>query len=240
MDIIDLFFPRQVKCIFCGRETKEYGICEDCYDHLPFVEPPYCVKCGGHVIGKGHVCVECKKKETEIDSCYSVLYDIDDVAKKIVSFKQSGAKYLGESFAYLIEDKFKQINERIDMIIPVPISERRLKERGYNQSEILCNELPKDLVKTDVFARIEDTPHQTGLGRSNRLSNLKGAFKVLDKKSIKGNVVLILDDIYTTGSTLNECARTLKSAGAKKVIGLTLARAKPKMEKVLGSLENKS
>ena len=126
------------------------------------------------------------------------------------------------------------------MIIPVPISERRLKERGYNQSEILCNELPKDLVKTEVFARIEDTPHQTGLGRSNRLSNLKGAFKVLDKKSIKGNVVLILDDIYTTGSTLNECARTLKSAGAKKVIGLTLARAKPKMEKVLGSLENKA
>lgn len=234
MFALDLFFPRQVKCIFCGRETKEYGICDSCYENLPFILPPTCHRCGGRMIGKGIVCVECKGRQSTLDRCYSILEYTDEIAKKINTFKQAGVKHIGETFAFLIDEKLQDIEGDIDIIIPVPISESRRKLRGFNQSEILCKEIMESgKVNVSILTRPTDTPHQTGLGRKNRLANLKDAFKVTDKKMIKNKTILLIDDIYTTGSTLNECARTLKDAGASKVIGLTLARAKPKMNKVL-------
>lgn len=239
MDALDLFFPRQVKCIFCKRETRVFGICDECYKALPFIEGLICHRCGGMMIGKGNACVECKNRHSAIDRNYAVL-EYDDIVKaKVISFKQGRVRYIGETFAHLIQEKYEDILDNIDVIIPVPISESRLKSRGYNQSEILCNELiDTGKVNTTILARPEDTPHQTGLGRKHRLENLKGAFKVTDKKVVKGKTILLVDDIYTTGSTLNECASTLKSAGASKVLGLVLARAKPKMEKVLGEEKN--
>lgn len=235
MDILDLFLPKGVKCIFCGRETKEYGICKECYSHLPFVTGITCHKCGATMSGKGYVCVECKNKKTEIDRNYAVLNYDDLVKSKVISFKQGGVKYIGDAFAHLMREKYDVISENIDIIIPVPLSKNRLKSRGFNQSEVLCNELTElNKVRTDILARPEDTPHQTGLDRKNRLSNLKGAFKVNDKKAVRGRSILLVDDIYTTGTTLNECASALKSAGASKVYGLVLARAMPRMDRVLG------
>ena len=240
MDAIDLFFPRQVKCMFCKRETRVYGICDECYKSLPFITGISCHRCGGRMIGKGNVCVECKNRHSALDRNYAVLEYEDVIKGKVNSFKQGGVRYLGETFAYLIQEKYEEIADNIDVIIPVPISDSRRKSRGYNQSEILCNELmDTGKVNVNILTRPEDTPHQTGLGRKNRLENLKDAFKVKDKKSIKRKVVLLVDDIYTTGSTLNECARTLKDAGASKVIGLVLARAKPKIERILGEEKHK-
>lgn len=141
------------------------------------------------------------------------------------SFKEDGKKHIGYAFARLIEEKFEDIQEDVDYILPVPIGADRLKMRGYNQSEILCRELiSTGKVKYDLLLRPKDTLHQTGLDRKHRMTNLKGAFKVADKKLIKGKCILVVDDIYTTGSTLNECALTLKNAGASKVISLTLCR----------------
>ncbi|MGN0961288.1 MAG: ComF family protein [Christensenellales bacterium] len=239
MYAIDLFFPRQVKCIFCGKETKVFGICDDCYKLLPLIKNPTCHKCGGRMMAKGKVCVECKNRTTALDRCYSTLEYTNEIQRKIISFKQNSVKHIGETFSYLISDKFDEIEENIDIIIPVPIGKNRLKIRGFNQSEVLCNELKeKGNIVLNILVRPDDTPHQTGLGRKNRLANLKDAFKVTDKTKVKNKTILLVDDIYTTGSTLNECAKTLKNAGASKVIGLVLARASYKLDRVLDS-ENK-
>jgi ComF family protein len=239
MSIIDLFFPRGVKCVFCGRETEEFGICNNCIDKIEFVEEPCCIRCGGKVKGKTKVCIECKGRDFEFERNYSVLIYDGDVRDKIIAFKQSGHKYIGEAFSWLIERKFKDLGlmDKIDFIIPMPINDRRRKERGFNQSEVLCKELLETgKVDMTILTRIKDTPHQTGLSRENRENNLRGCFKVADKKKIKGKVVLVVDDIYTTGSTFNECARTLKKAGASQVFTMSLARAPIKKDNIIVSL----
>lgn len=222
---LDLIFPSEVKCIFCGGETKDYGICEECYATLPFISGDTCHHCGGRIIGQGNSCIECKNKKFYIDHGYAILDYAGDISQKIASFKEKGSKYIGYAFAHLIEEKYNEMNEDVDIIVPVPIGEKRLKERGYNQSEVLCTELiPSGKVKVDILLRPKDTLHQTGLDRKHRETNLKGAFKISDKKLVKDKCILIVDDIYTTGSTINECAKALKEAGAKRVIGLTLCR----------------
>lgn len=226
MSVLDLFFPTNCKCMFCNCETPEFGICDNCYSMLPIIKGKTCEKCGGENHGRGAVCIECKNREHDFDKNYCVFHYTGDVRDKIVNFKQGGKKYYGYSFSWLIERKYLEIDENIDIIIPVPINETRLKERGFNQSEVLCEELLlTGKVDLNVLARVKDTPHQTGLNRENREKNLKGSFELLDKKKIKDKNILLVDDIYTTGSTLNECARLLKSKGANKVIGLCLARA---------------
>ena len=128
MSVLDLFFPRQVKCIFCSRETSEFGICDECYKTLPFMVKTICHVCGGKLIGKGKVCIECKGRSFEFDRCFAVLSYEGDVQQKIISFKQNGNKYIGETFAWLIERKFNELLLDVDLIIPVPISEQRYKE----------------------------------------------------------------------------------------------------------------
>ena len=130
---------------------------------------------------------------------------------------------------------FENIKVPFDVIIPMPIHENRLKERGFNQSELLLKDIEKNYgrVYKNLLVRTKDTPHQTGLGKANRESNLDHAFKVTDKQKVKGKIILLVDDIYTTGSTLNECAKTLKRAGASKVFALCLARTPINKEKIL-------
>ena len=233
MSIIDLFFPRNVKCIFCRSETKKFGICDNCLSKLEFIKEQVCQKCGVSVNGKTKICIECKGKNFNFDRNYAVLDYDGDVRDKIIGFKQNGNKYIGEAFAWLIEHKYRELNldDKIDIIIPMPINDKRLKERGYNQSEVLSLELESTgKVNTSIIKRIKDTPHQTGLSREHREANLHGCFAVIDKKKIKGKNILIIDDIYTTGSTINECASTLLKAGANTVTSLTLARAEIKKD----------
>jgi len=113
---------------------------------------------------------------------------------------------------------------KFDLVIPIPIHEKRLKLRKFNQSEILASKIK--IADKAIMKRIKDTPHQTGLSRKNRENNLSQAFEILDKRKVKGKVVLLVDDIFTTGATLDECSRCLYHAGAKAVYGLCLARGK--------------
>ena len=235
MSIIDLLFPSQVKCLNCGVEVDKLALCDNCIKYLTFIPAPSCDICGGELSGKGKVCIECKGRDFKFKKNYSIFLYTDMVRNKIIDFKQNGHKAIGEMFAYFIEEKCNEIlsKNNIDIIIPVPISEERFKERRFNQSAVLCSSLPKDKVREGVFIRVKPTPHQTGLNRKNREDNLKSAFGVTDKKLIKGKDILLVDDIYTTGSTLNACACELMSAGAKSVISLTLARVPVKKDRVL-------
>lgn len=236
MSIIDMLFPSQVKCLNCGAETNRLAMCDDCIKYLTIIPSPTCSICGGELSGKGKVCIECKGRDFAFTRNYSIFVYADMVRNKIIDFKQNGHKSIGEMFAYFIEDKINEIcgKYNIDVIIPVPISEERLKERKFNQSEVLCGRLLlTNKVDVNILKRIKPTPHQTGLSRSNREENLKDAFVVVDKKKIKDKTVLLVDDIYTTGSTLNACSKVLRSEGVKQVITLTLARVPIKKDRVV-------
>ncbi|MBE5736254.1 MAG: ComF family protein [Clostridiales bacterium] len=233
MAIIDLFFPSHIKCIFCGEETKAIAICDKCYASLPFITAQKCLKCGGVVKGDGGVCIECKGRDLHYDRCYCLLSYTGIVQSKVITFKQAGYKHIGETFAHIMKLGLKEIEEPIDVIVPVPIHDTRRKERGFNQSEVLCTEIKDVPIDTTLLIRSVNTPHQTGLSRENREKNLIGCFAVPDKKLVTGKSILLVDDIYTTGSTLSECARTLKKAGAKKVYAMCLARAPYKLDNIV-------
>jgi len=224
MKILDVIFPQAIKCFICKREIDDYGVCDYCYPHLPFVGGKLCTKCGGEMTGNGDICEECKNEKFYFTKNYAVFNYIDDIQKVILSFKKDN-KYLGGYFSDIIRNYILKNKIKFDLIIPMPIHENRRKQRGYNQSEILVKSLEKDFaVDKDIVIRIKDTPHQTGLNKENRKINLEHAFQVKDQKKIKDKVILLVDDIYTTGSTLNECSKELLKYGAKEVIGLCVAR----------------
>lgn len=225
MKILEMIFPQTIKCFMCGAELSDHGVCDNCYGKLPWIKGNICERCGGTVFGDGHVCNECAGEKFYFHRNFSIFNYIDDMQLKILSFK-NGKKYLGYYFSEIIREYLKKLNINFDYIIPMPIHENRLKERSFNQSEILVSNLKdENVVEYDVLKRIKDTPHQTGLNKSNRKTNLEDAFKVVNKDKVKDKIILLIDDIYTTGSTLNECAKTLIKSGAKGVYGLCLARA---------------
>lgn len=227
MRLIEALFPQIIKCIFCGEESEQVGVCDECYSTLPFISGKTCMFCGGRLTGDEEVCYDCKSHEILFNQNFCVFEYIDQVKSKILSFKQNGIKNIGYVFADFMLEKFKSLDIDFDLVTPVPIHENRLKERGFNQSEILASGIKSFCGKVDIniFTRIKDTPHQTGLSRENREMNLDGAFVVQKGSKLKDKNILLIDDIYTTGSTLNECAKSLFLAGAKSVYSLCLARA---------------
>ena len=222
---IDLLFPQTIKCFLCGGEIANYGVCDSCYPKLPFITGKTCERCGGVIKGEGIVCNECSGEKFYFHKNYAIFHYADDMQKVILSFK-GGNKYLGGYFSEIVRNYINKLKIHYDVIIPTPIHPNRRKERGFNQSEILLEELKDDYpIDFNILERVKDTPHQTGLNKENRMSNLDKAFKVIDKNKVVDKIILIVDDIYTTGSTLNEMAKALLENGAKGVIGLSLARA---------------
>lgn len=127
---------------------------------------------------------------------------------------------------YLSSNPALELKE-IDVIIPVPLHRKRLRERGFNQAELLARVVSKYYERPVVSAleRVKDTRAQFDLPREDRFKNITGAFKVSDSKSVYNKRILLLDDIYTTGSTIAECSKALRTAGARRIEILTLARA---------------
>lgn len=225
MKILEAIFPQTIRCFICGREINNFGACDNCYKNLPFITGKTCDICGGRVIGDGVICGDCKNNKYYFTKNYSIFSYVDNIQMSVLSFK-SGRKYLGNYFGDIIRNFILKNKIRADIIIPIPIHKNRRKERGFNQSEILVESLLDIFpVDKDIVIRVKDTPHQTGLNRENRISNLENAFEVVDKDKIKNKKILLIDDIYTTGSTLNECSKCLLNNGAKEVMGLCLARA---------------
>jgi ComF family protein len=145
-------------------------------------------------------------------------------------YKFNGAQYLTEDFAGWLEASFRRKHDAVavDVVVPVPLHPRRLASRGYNQSGLLANAFASRigrLCDETSLVRIRDTEHQSRSSGEERRENMKGAFRVTDSSGIRGRTVVLVDDVMTTGSTVEECTAALLAGGAYKVLPFVLAKA---------------
>jgi ComF family protein len=232
--LTELLFP--TLCLSCNKvllERSGHPFCPDCYAGIRFIAAPLCPVCGIPYPAEespDHVCGDCLLKKRHIGSARSlgiyesVLHDV------IHAFKYGGNLTLGEQLGRLMaEHTYPSFRIRdYTLILPVPLHSRRLRQRGFNQSVILAREISRRhgvAMDFRTLRRIVDTESQAGLKKEERRSNIRKAFNLKDPERIRGQKILLVDDVYTTGSTLSECAKTLLKEGAEAVGALTLARA---------------
>jgi phosphoribosyltransferase len=212
----------------CEEIVNEKGhlICKTCIKKLPFVKEPYCIKCGKEIISEDSAyCDECNS-DREFEAGRGLCNYTDEMRHIILKIKYDNKREYIEGFAKLMAiryEKFIKVSN-IDCIMPVPLHSSRKRMRGFNQSDILAKDLSKYLdihVLHDCLCRVKKTIDQKGLSRTERLHNLDNAFIVKDlPPNIKN--ILIVDDVYTTGTTIEKCAKVLKDSGANKIYFLTI------------------
>jgi ComF family protein len=232
----DLFLPRQ--CAGCQEtwlDSHRGFWCEACLDELPWIESPICPQCGRPFpkspSAPDHSCGDCLQSVFLFDSARSATHYAGVVRKRIHQLKFGGQLHWVPPLAELLVNLFRREESPCaDMILPVPLHMHRLRQRGFNQAGLLAGSLGGHLgipVRFDILVRKCWTEPQTRLNREQRLQNVKDAFDVMNASGVTDRNVLIIDDVYTTGTTLNECARTLKAAGVSEVHALTVCRALP-------------
>lgn len=211
--ILNLIFPNV--CGFCNKIDKN-SLCKNCELRLAKYE------------------INCIKDYTKdskkyFDYQYSALRYENIVREKIINYKFNENSYLYKTFAKIIikNKKVYGFLKLYDIIIPVPMHKTKKSVRGYNQSELLASEIAKHMelgFEKNVLIKTKNTKVQSTLTKTQRIENIKNAFCVTDNAKIKDKKVILIDDIYTTGSTVNECSKVLKKAGAKEIFVVTIAK----------------
>lgn len=226
-------FVRDVKCLCCDNEMladSKYCICKNCYDNLPFITRKVCQKCGEPIDSFASFCMRCKKQiDRNFDIARAVFLYKDQLRRLIINLKFFGQKYVAEYLSWFLYDCYVANEFDCDIIVPVPMSTKSLKKRGYNQQQLLCYAFEQSGfdVDTKCIQKTRDTKTQVGLNFAQRQTNLIDAFKVVDRQKVKGKKILIIDDIFTTGATISQVAAALKKAGAKSVFAITLCHEMP-------------
>lgn len=228
-EVLDLFFPP--RCEVCGRLGA--WLCAECIDSIPRLCPPFCRVCGVPLVA-GSVCQRCAVSPPEIDCIRSVGYFEGSLRQAIHAFKYDDVQALEEPLGRLIHDCWRKQPELkgVNLVVPVPLHQDRVRQRGYNQSALLADVFSSHAeVRVDVAAlrRVRATVPQVGLTANKRRDNVEGAFACMEG-ALAGKHVLLIDDVCTTGATLEACAAALYGGGAATVKALTLARARPRAE----------
>jgi len=222
-------------CLLCGARIAghEPRLCPACAARVELVRPPLCRRCGMeflHATGSSHFCGNCLVGPPAFSKARAVIRYSRTVAPLIHDFKYRGRTSAVNTFAawFAASEAVRDLDPA-DIIIPVPLHKRRLRQRRFNQSLALARVFmaaQKGKIAPRLLVRRRATPPQAGLGGTERRRNLKNAFVCPDPPAVAGRRVLLVDDVFTTGATLHECAGTLRRAGAKDVQALTLARVK--------------
>ncbi|MFH1076516.1 MAG: ComF family protein [Pseudomonadota bacterium] len=236
---LDLILPPC--CFACGKalvsnfaEQQEAPfLCPKCYALIQRIGHPQCSCCGTPFIspyGVDHVCGECITITKHFDKARSFGVYEGALLEAIHAFKYGGHARWARPLNRLLFQTFESnwANNDIDLISPVPLHIKRLKKRGFNQAALLFLPWAKKIkIQYDLqlLSRRSNTLPQTGLSKKERMKNIHGVFQIRPNALIEGKNILLVDDVYTTGATVNECARVLKKEGAGKVDILTLARA---------------
>lgn len=234
--ILDLIYPR--RCPICFKIVKEKGkkICNSCRKHLIYIKEPKCKKCSKPIEQvEEEYCIDCNRRKFSYEYGLALWVYNDYLKKSISNFKNKNKIEYSDFYVDEIIKSFgKKIKEmNVDALIPIPLHKRKHKARGYNQAEIIANKIGKSLdikVISNLINRTMYTKPQKDLNDKERLLNLKDAFiinnKHAEKYKNKLKKVIIVDDIYTTGSTIESCTKVLLAYGIKEVFFITLSIGK--------------
>ena len=240
----DLFYPPQ--CLICQKsiprsprrnprhsslkEAAEF-LCPPCLNQIRYNSPPFCVQCSRHLSEPLSYsrCKECRLRKPHFDFAWSACLYAEPLQGLIHQFKYGQKTLLRHIFGQLIFSFLRQYHldiEQFDLVIPIPLFSTRQRERGYNQAQLLAQDLVKEFNLTlclNNLARIRHTQSQAQLCEKERWTNIQHAFKIKQPQNVIKKSILLIDDLLTTGATASEAAFTLKEAGAKTVAVLTLA-----------------
>lgn len=234
--VLNLIYPPL--CVICGKKListseEDLSVCSRCLNSLKRNRPPYCRKCGRSLYETTNgvdTCWECFGRNFYYERAWSCfLYE--GVAKEALhllkySRKLSLSNFFSSSLLQFIRNNY-EIVKNIDAVLAVPLHNTKLREREFNQAGLLSAAISKEFDLKDIsgcLKRSVPTRPQSELDKKERFSNVKGTFEVVRADLAVGKNILMVDDLFTTGATLNECAKVLKKAGAGKIHCLTFAR----------------
>jgi len=221
-EVTDFFFPRT--CMGCGKVGD--FICISCSRKMSRILPPLCQRCG-RPESCGAYCAECWGPKSSLDAVRSVFIFDGIVRQAVHELKYRNLRAVSGCLAAFMSRYFMEYGLTGDVLVPVPLHEKRLRERGYNQSLLLAAELSKQLslaVNPSLMKRVRNTgPQARSSSVYERRVNMEKTF-VCTSGEAAGRDIVIIDDVCTSGATLESCATALKVAGANRVLGFTLAR----------------
>lgn len=210
INLLDLIYPNV--CGICKKISKE-NICIKCRQKLKKIERSKISKCNGAYFDK---------------MAYVFNYE-GIIRERLIEYKFNEGGYLYKTFSEILikNEKISRFIKKYDIIIPVPVHRERKKQRGYNQTELIAKKIATQLeikLELDILIKVKNIKPQSTLDKENRKMNIQNVYKLQNAEKIKGKKVLLLDDIYTTGSTINECSRMLNLAKPMKIGALTIAK----------------
>lgn len=210
--VLDLIYPIDIRCLVCAErydDINKYGICKRCIESLSYINS------------------EINTNQHYSLNSINTVFEYKKAAVSMVhSLKYKGKKYLAEFMAGFMIEKLKKSVCDYDIVVPVPLHRRRMRQRGYNQSQLLAEVICKELdlsLDTESLKRVKDTKPQAKLNKVERMKNIIDAFSVEEKSTFKMKRVLIIDDVFTTGATIEQCSLKLLQSGAVYVGALTFA-----------------
>jgi len=237
--VLDLFFPPH--CVACHRLGA--WLCVDCLAAVERIQPPVCRRCGlplsdpsmttrSEVSRQWSICDRCREVPFQLDGLLACAFHSDPLRQAIHQFKYEDLRSLAGLLGKLMAEGWVELapaDAGVDVLVPVPLHPTRQRQRGYNQSDLLARELGAYLcrpVVTDVLVRTKTTAPQVELNAQERRANVRDAFRCTGA-DLSGKRVLLVDDVCTTGSTLESAGVALREGGSASVWAYTLARARP-------------
>jgi len=223
------------ECAACRKPSADGNpyFCEACWTRLPRLAAPWCACCGAPFAAAAatshspdHRCADCREREPSFDLARAALAYDGPAADAIHLFKYQRRRALARPLSRLLSPCLEEVGA-VDGVVPVPLHPDRLREREFNQALALAQALCRQTgwpLWWDQLERTRPTTPQVGLDAAGRRRNVRGAFVVARPARVEGRCVALVDDVLTTGSTVNECARALKAAGASRVVVLAVAR----------------
>jgi ComF family protein len=230
--ILNLLYPALCRACYKKIDGLNRNICDECARKIKERLPPFCAKCGRQLRGDPEliaICPDCEKDNPYFDRAWSACY-YEGVLKGLIhDFKYKKITSLSKDFTDLIINFMKKYNigSGSQVILSIPMHPNRFFRREINHSDVLARDLARGLgisYSCNALKKTKDTPLQSKLKREARIKNLYSSFSLKNSSVARDKSILLVDDLLTTGSTVNECSRTLKNAGARYIEVITLAR----------------
>ncbi len=229
---LNILFP--IKCVFCAKEGE--WLCQDCFEKIKFLDDHVCGVCEKMITPDGRTCQNCRKKSHLSGLIVAASYKNTLIARLVHLYKYRFVVDLHKELGKILAKALQKTEIPLpDIIVPVPLHPKRLRWRGFNQSLLLARHLSANLLPQfeiplkECLVRNRYTPPQMKIKNyQSRQQNLANAFSIVAPEEVKDRIVLLVDDVATTGSTIFECAKVLKQSGAKEVFAIVIARQEMK------------